>query len=420
MNPADHTSASATSGANGTEAGNVPRNFIEASLRAPVVGPIVFAACLVIIIIGLRYTAAFVAPLFLIITLAILFTPLLRWLERKGVPSGLAIVVMVAGLLVFFAAFFFVVYVSLQQLVERLPAYQAMLAERLAPLKGVLVPPGAQIDTFAQGNFTNVEAQLEALLAALSGLASSIYYLVFYTFILFLMLAHSSAIAERFRKAKADNGVFARQFVRYAQQIQTQYTTQTFSNFLSAGAILGTLLLFGVDFAYLWAFLAFFLGYIPMVGLLIACIPAIFLAFIQYGIGTALVVLLLIILLNAAMDNFVTPRFMGDRLNLPIVFIMVGFIFWGWVYGPFGALLAVPLTLLVRVVLQSSQATRFHAQLMTAADEEGEEEPGSNGNGALASSTTGVSTALANGATMPYLQDGMARAEPLEGPDHLP
>src|SRR6185437_13176008 len=125
-----------------------------------------------------------------------------------------------------------------------------------------------------------------------------------------------------------------------------------------------------------------------------------------YGIGTALVVLLLIILLNAAMDHFVTPRFMGDRLNLPIVFIMVGFIFWGWVYGPFGALLAVPLTLLVRVVLQSSQATRFQAQLMTAVDEEGEEEPGvTSVNGALASSTTGVSTALANGATMPYPQD---------------
>ena len=142
MTSADQSSEAATPAANATEAGNPPRNFIEASLRAPVVGPIVFAACLVIIIIGLRYTAEFVAPLFLIITLAILFTPLLRWLERKGVPSGLAIIVMLAGLLVFFAAFFFVVYVSLQQLVERLPAYQAMLAIRLAPLKGVLVPPG--------------------------------------------------------------------------------------------------------------------------------------------------------------------------------------------------------------------------------------------------------------------------------------
>ena len=69
------------------------------------------------------------------------------------------------------------------------------------------------------------------------------------------------------------------------------------------------------------------------------------------------------------MDNFVTPHFMGDRLNLPTVFIMIGFLFWGWIYGPLGALLAAPLTLLVRVLLESSQATRFHAGLMTSVDE---------------------------------------------------
>src|SRR4029077_2761864 len=85
--------------------------------------------------------------------------------------------------------------------------------------------------------------------------------------------------AQRVRKTNAANGVFARQFTRYANQIQTQYTTQTFSNCISAIAILGALLVFGVDFAYLWAFLAFFLGYIPMIGLVIACVPAVFLAF---------------------------------------------------------------------------------------------------------------------------------------------
>ena len=61
------------------------------------------------------------------------------------------------------------------------------------------------------------------------------------------------------------------------------------------------------------------------------------------------------------MDNFVTPHFMGDRLNLPTVFIMIGFLFWGWIYGPFGALLA-------RVLLESSQATRLHGGLMTSVD----------------------------------------------------
>jgi AI-2 transport protein TqsA len=360
--------------------GNTSRNIVEASLRAPVVGPIVFVACLAILIIGLRYTAEILAPLFLVITLAILFAPLLRWLESKGVPSGPAILVMIAGVIVFFAAFFWVVYISLQQMVAKLPEYQALLAQRLAPLKDLVVPPGVELTRFIEGNFTAATAQLEALMGAISAAASSIYYLFIYTFILFLLLAQSKTFAERVRKANAANGVFARQFTRYANQIQTQYTTQTFSNFVSALAILAVLIVFGVDFAYLWAFLAFFLGYIPMIGLLIACVPAVFLAFIEYGLGTALVVLLLIILLNAAMDNFVTPRFMGDRLNMPTLFIMIGFLFWGWVYGPLGALLAVPLTLLVRVLLESSQATRLPAGLMSSVvEDEADEAPEGTG-----------------------------------------
>ncbi|HEY7022532.1 MAG TPA: AI-2E family transporter [Ktedonobacterales bacterium] len=100
------------------------------------------------------------------------------------------------------------------------------------------------------------------------------------------------------------------------------------------------------------------------------------------NLGTALVALALIILLNATMANFVTPHFIGDQLNLPTVFIMIGFLFWGWIYGPFGALLAA---LLARVLLESSQATRLHAGLMTSVDErEMEETPSANG--ALAAS----------------------------------
>src|SRR5262245_22360206 len=238
MTSADHASESASNGASGSE--TEPQSPIAASLRAPIVAPIVFAACLAILIIGLRYTAEIMAPLFLVITLAILFAPLLRLLERKGVPSGPAILVMIAGLIAFFAAFFWVVYISLQQMVANLPTYQAMLSVRLAPLKDLLVPSGVELTRFIEGNFTAATTQLEALLGFISSLASNIYYLFIYTFILFLLLAQSKTFAERVRKANAANGVFAHQFTRYAKQIQTQYSTQTFSNFVSALAILGT------------------------------------------------------------------------------------------------------------------------------------------------------------------------------------
>jgi AI-2 transport protein TqsA len=124
-------------------------------------------------------------------------------------------------------------------------------------------------------------------------------------------------------------------------------------------------LLFRVDGAFLWGFLAFVLGFIPNVGLIIAILPAVIIAFILYGLGTAVVILAMVIILNAAMDNAVTPRIMGKGLNLPILLVFLSFLFWTWVFGFIGALLALPATLLVKTLLQGRQETRFLVVLLS-------------------------------------------------------
>ena len=120
----------------------------------------------------------------------------------------------------------------------------------------------------------------------------------------------------------------------------------------------------------MWGFLAFILGFIPNVGLIIACIPAIIIAFILHGIGTALVILVIGIILNAAMDNAVTPRIYGKGLNLPVLLVFVSFLFWSWVFGFVGALLAIPATLFVKALLQGRQETRFLVVLLSGKVEE--------------------------------------------------
>src|SRR6266699_223905 len=124
-------------------------------------------------------------------------------------------------------------------------------------------------------------------------------------FLLFLMLVESRSIATKFQTRLQTGNTFVMQLGAYTRQIQKQYRIQTMSNLLSAVAITVELLLFRVDFAVLWGFLAFILGFIPNVGLIIACLPAIMIAFILYGWGTALAVLAIGIALNAAMDNVV-------------------------------------------------------------------------------------------------------------------
>jgi predicted PurR-regulated permease PerM len=119
----------------------------------------------------------------------------------------------------------------------------------------------------------------------------------------------------------------------------------------------------------LWGFLAFILGFIPNVGLIIACLPAVAIAFILYGWGTALVILVIGIILNAAMDNAVTPRIYGKGLNLPVLLVFVSFLIWSWVFGFVGALLAIPATLFVKALLQGRQETRFLVVLLSGQDE---------------------------------------------------
>ena len=112
--------------------------------------------------------------------------------------------------------------------------------------------------------------------------------------------------------------------------------------------------------------LALALGYIPNIGLILATLPAVMLAFIQYGLGTAIVVLGLAIILNAVADNLVIPRFVSRASELPMVIVFLSFIFWGWMFGLLGAIISTQATLLIRAVLDGVPETRGFAQLMTA------------------------------------------------------
>jgi predicted PurR-regulated permease PerM len=201
------------------------------------------------------------------------------------------------------------------------------------------------------------------------GVLSNGVAIVFFLFLLFLMLVESRSVASKFQSRLQTGNNLAIQLGTYTRQIQKQYRIQATSNLLSAVALTAEFLLFGIDGAFLWGFLAFILGFIPNVGLIIACLPAVIIAFILHGIGTAFVILVIGIILNATMDNAVTPRIYGRGLNLPVLLVFTSFLFWSWVFGFVGALLAIPATLLVKALLQGPQETRFLVVLLSGKDE---------------------------------------------------
>jgi AI-2 transport protein TqsA len=332
---------------------------------SPILRYMLAAAAIVIVVFGLKYSSDVLAPIFFAATLAILFTPALWWLEKKGLPAWLALLVMVLALGGFIIVMIIILTASLQQLSVLLPHYEELLLQRIDAFTVALGSIGIDLQGALNDFVKDTTAIATTVINVALGLLSNSVAVVFFLFLLFLMLVESKSIATKFQTRLQTGNNFVIQLGNYSKQIQKQYRIQTLSNLLSAVAITVVLLLFRVDLAVLWGFLAFVLGFIPNVGLIIAILPAVIIAFILYGLGTALVILALVIILNAAMDNAVTPRIMGKGLNLPILLVFLSFLFWSWVFGFVGALLAIPATLFVKTLLQGRQETRFLVVLLS-------------------------------------------------------
>jgi predicted PurR-regulated permease PerM len=305
------------------------------------------------------------APIFLAATLAILFTPALWWLEKKGLPPWLALVVMVLALGGFIVLMIFILTTSLQQLSLKLPEYAQLLQQRIDNLGAALANSGIDLQETLNAMVVDTTNVAHSAIDVALGVLSNGVAIVFFLFLLFLMLVESRSIASKFHTRLQTGNNFVIQLGNYTKQIQKQYRIQAMSNLLSAVALTVEFLLFGIDGAFLWGFLAFILGFIPNVGLIIACIPAIIIGFILHGIGTALVILIIGIILNATMDNAVTPRIYGKGLNLPVLLVFTSFLFWSWVFGLVGALLAIPATLFVKALLQGRPETHFLVLLLS-------------------------------------------------------
>ena len=323
------------------------------------------AAAFVVVVSGMRAAADLLVPFLLAVFIAIICAPLLFWLKRKGVPNGLAVcatlvVILGAGLiLVTFAG------TNLQGFVNALPEYQDRLAEKTAGILRWLEELGLNVstqvltETINPGKAMGIAANT---LKGLSGMLTNVFMILLtVVFILFEASTLPKKIAAALTSPEEDSlsrlGGFMENLNRYL-------AIKTFFSLLT-GTVVGVwLALLGVDYPILWGLLAFLLNYVPNIGSIIAAIPACLLALIQLGLGTALLAALGYVAANVTFGSFLEPRFMGRRLGLSTLVVWLSLVFWGWVLGPVGMLLSVPLTMIVKIALESSEDTRRIAILL--------------------------------------------------------
>ena len=301
-------------------------------------------------------------PLLVAIFIAVLCTPLTRLLERIRIPTGLAVaivIILIIGTMTLVGTF---VGGSLAAFNDRLPFYQTRLDEiftEMAALLGQEVSVGRLLEMVQPGAAMGLVA---TLLNGIQGLLANFFLIAFS--VIFMLLESSTFPAKMQLVLRASRGE-PEYFKRFTSSVQRYLGIKTLTS-LVTGLAVGMLAAgFGLDFPFLWGLLAFLLNFIPNIGSLIAAIPAVLLALIQFGGWESALIALGYFVINIAIGGIIEPRVMGRGLGLSTLVVFLSLVFWGWILGPIGMLLSVPLTMTAKIALESSERTATAALLLS-------------------------------------------------------
>jgi AI-2 transport protein TqsA len=329
---------------------------------SPVLRFLILAAAAGITLLSMQAAALIVNSVMLALVIAICVAPLMPWLQRRGLSPGLTLIIAIlfvltgVGGLVLFLGF------SFARLLQALPTYQDGLAERVA---GVADWLQANLGITELPDWLDAEKVTSFVAGSLSSMLNSLYRVGFMLFITFYMLWEAVGLPSKARQIfKADHPLVGR-FRSYGADMRDYVYISAQTGALTGIGDTVFLLILGVDFALLWGVLAAILSFVPSIGFLLSLVPPTLLAFVQYGWEKALLVAVGYVLINGTIEQLVKPRLIGQGLSITPLAVFLALFVFGWALGPVGGLLAVPLlVLLMTFVLQSSESTRWLADLM--------------------------------------------------------
>lgn len=336
-------------------------------------------AAFVVVVAGMRAAAGLVVPFLLSVFLAILSGPPLAWLRKRGISrpvallvvlsvlafGGIGIGILIAGTINRFVGEWPVAYEPrAQQLVTD---WNEWIASQIQSKKWL---SNLQIEDVrnlwgAGADPGQIMGQFLAAMRAAGGLLSEMLLIIVTAIFL---VAEASLLPDKLRMMSPDADRRFAELARIAEEVNRYMAIKTWISLLSGVITAIGLRLIGVEFALLWGLLTFVLNYVPNIGSVLAAVPPLVLSLLQPGGGFGMFtwVLILTIVTNVGTGTFLEPRWMGRGLGLSTLVVFLSLVFWGWVLGPVGMLISVPLTMAVKIALEASEDTRWLAILMGA------------------------------------------------------
>jgi len=338
---------------------NRPAYLIPASSRF-----MLSAAAFVVIIAGLRAAQPLVAPFLMSIFIAVLATPPLFYFQKKGLSTALALLLVTAGVVAAGIVLAALIGGSLDDFSSHLPAYQERLKQLTGETLAWLQSMGVQIPDRALTTYLDPAKAMRMAGTLLSGLGGALANTFLIMLTVIFILFEASGFPAKLNAALSRPDASMERLARIVRNINHYMVIKTTTSFATGLVVTGMLAMVGVDYPVMWGTLAFMLNYVPNIGSVIAALPAVLLALIQISPTAALVVAVGYLVINIIIGNVVEPRFMGEGLGLSTLIVFLSLVFWGWVLGPVGMFLSVPLTMTLKIALDANKDTRPIAILL--------------------------------------------------------
>lgn len=322
------------------------------------------AASAVIVGAGMVQMRAILAPFLFALLVAIAGARPLRWLQNRRVPGPVAALIVATLFCAILLLLGLLAAQSVDGFTEALPGYRSDLETLFVHVQSRLDPYGLEIPS----RLSQVDERVAVGVATslLQGLARSFSSIATAAVILVFLLLEAAEYRVKFRAA-LNNHVDVGRMEKVTDDVQRYLFVKTLTSAVT-GLLIGFLCAgVGIDFPILWGLVAFVLNYIPVVGSIIAAVPAMLLGCITLswlgvlGLGVGYVIV------NTGVSNFLEPQLMGRHLGLSPLVVFMSLVFWGWAWGPIGMFLSVPITMMVKILLENSDDLKWVATLMGSA-----------------------------------------------------
>jgi AI-2 transport protein TqsA len=336
-----------------------------AAASVPLSRLLITAAAAIAILAGIRISAPILGPVMIALVITIAWSPGSDWLRRRGWPPSVAALTGIMIGVVGIGLFVLLVWSSLIQLQDKLPGYQPRIEALQQLIRDKLADLPIESSRLFTGEVLNARAIVGYALKLISNLTQTAGNLLILVLLMAFMMLEAIRYPEKLRHALGEHSVAVEQLMKFGESIKSYVVINSVFGLVAAAINTVLLLIVGVDFAFLWGVMSFLLSFVPNVGFLIALLPPTLLALVEFGFTRAIIVAGGYIIINFVVDNLIKPRFVGQSLDLSPLVVVLSLVFWGWLMGPLGALVAVPLSIGVKFFFDSFEESRWLAVLMS-------------------------------------------------------